>query len=171
MESIKGQRRKLVKARVFVQEQWGNDEDDFMDMVKSFTLETGEWHRNVFENIVWKKKNLVARLTRIQLAFEQGPSNFLAELENELIAEYSQVLKQEELYWFQKTRAKWFTEGEINTHFFSFISFVETKYAVSMLKDANGNWVQEQGSLKAMVRNFYVQLYAFEPCSRDSNSW
>ncbi|KAI5670518.1 hypothetical protein M9H77_10882 [Catharanthus roseus] len=40
----------------FVQEQWGSDGVDFMDMVKYFTLATREWHRNVFGNIVWKKK-------------------------------------------------------------------------------------------------------------------
>lgn len=42
----------------------------------------------------------------IQKAFELGPSNFLTLLEKELTMQYSAILKQGDLFWYQKLRAQ-----------------------------------------------------------------
>lgn len=68
------------------------------------------------------------------------PSIFLANLEEELSLEYKTILKQEELYRFQKSKSKWFIEGERNNWFFHTSAVVkQRKRTVTMLQDMSGN--------------------------------
>lgn len=65
----------------------------------------------IFRNIFWRKKSCLARLKGVQLAWMHGQSNFMVEFESDLITEYNELLRREEMYWFQKFRATWFIEG------------------------------------------------------------
>lgn len=90
----------------------------------------------------WKKWNFLVYLSGIQKAFERGPSSFLESLEEELAIEYGNLLKYEELYWHQKSRAMWFVEGERNTKFFHASALIKQwKRLVSFICDINSNWV------------------------------
>lgn len=76
------------------------------------------WNKNKFGNIFHRKRKLLGRLEGIQRALGQYHSSFLVNLEKELIRDYNMALKQEEMFWFQKSRIKWIMEGESNTKFF-----------------------------------------------------
>lgn len=69
-----------------------NDEVDFMHFLHSFPSVVRAWNKSSFGDIFRQKKNCLSRLAGIQSAFEQGPSDFLVQLEHELTLEYSQIL-------------------------------------------------------------------------------
>lgn len=48
-----------------------------------------------------------------------GWSQFIRNLEAELLQEYENLLQQEEPFWFQQAQSKWLLEGERNTRFFN----------------------------------------------------
>lgn len=119
-------------------------------------LEAGT--KNVFGNLFWKRK-ILARLFGIQAAFDMGTSNFVVDLEQKLRVEYGQILTQEELYWFKKSRAKWFIDGERNTGIFYFSTLLKRKKRnILMLRDSAGNWILDPEALKSLVRIFFICL-------------
>ena len=67
--------------------------------VNCFTEAVILWNKDVFGNIFWKKKNLVARLKVIQCSLATRPSDFLVVLKKKLRLEYLGVLQHEEVFW------------------------------------------------------------------------
>ena len=63
-----------------------------------------EWNKNQFGNIFTRKKNLFSRLNGIQRSLALHPSDFLVNLENELLKELDLVHRQEEELWALKSR-------------------------------------------------------------------
>ena len=61
---------------------------DFVDRVK-------KWNVEVFGNIFAKKRRVLARLNGVQKAIAENPNDFLLNLENQLLLEYSLILIQE----------------------------------------------------------------------------
>ena len=72
----------------------------------------------MFGNLFTKKKRLLARLHGTQKALANNPNEFLLELEQQLLSDYSLVLMQEEEYWALKSRLNTTTFGDRNTSFF-----------------------------------------------------
>jgi hypothetical protein len=50
------------------------------------------------------RKNLLARIGGIQMALSGGKNPYMVRSEKELVLEYNQVLHQEEMFWYQKSR-------------------------------------------------------------------
>jgi len=61
-----------------------------------------------FDQVKNKKRRLVARLGGVQkrIQNDQGHGG-IRRLEGKLQKEFSEILKKEELMWFQRSRAKW----------------------------------------------------------------
>lgn len=76
------------------------------------------FNSEVFGNIINKKLTLAARLRGIQRTLERSDILGLLLLEVVLQREYNDVLKQEEMLWYQKSREKWVRFGDRNTRFF-----------------------------------------------------
>lgn len=74
-----------------------------LDNVRKDALEFNE---KSFGNIFKRKRNLEARLKGLQKSLETCGDLRLTALEAEIQKEYQDVLKQEELLWFQKLREK-----------------------------------------------------------------
>ena len=66
-----------------------------------------EWNKNQFGNIFTRKKNLLSRLNGIQRSLALRPSEFLVNLENELLREFDLMLRQVEELWALKSRVNW----------------------------------------------------------------
>ncbi|KAH9649730.1 putative ribonuclease H protein [Citrus sinensis] len=65
---------------------------NYNDVAKSFTLKALDWNRNVFGNIFWRKKRLLAKLGGIQRALKDYYSHGLIDLEKQLRVELEEVL-------------------------------------------------------------------------------
>lgn len=62
------------------------------------------WNKEVFGNIFQRKRRLANRIRGVQRALEVSDSNFLLNLEKDLLGELEEVLYQEESFWNKKSR-------------------------------------------------------------------
>lgn len=60
----------------------------------------------LFCNNFKSKRRCLARIAGTQKVFMLGPSGFLTFLESELVAEYHEIIRQEEVFGYQKARSK-----------------------------------------------------------------
>ncbi|OMO88421.1 Endonuclease/exonuclease/phosphatase [Corchorus capsularis] len=81
--------------------------------------------------------------------------------------EYEDILKREEIIWFQKSRAKWINSGDINTSYFHTITLVRrSKNRVGALKNAEGEWITDKEQLKQHAVDHFQKLYTREENER-----
>lgn len=85
----------------------------------------------------------------------------LSLLEAELQLEYQDVLKQEEILWYQKSREKWVKLGDGNTTFFHTQRTVRRKRnKIQGLFLENRDWCTDDGLLKEETVNYFQNLFS-----------
>ncbi|XVF47014.1 hypothetical protein PTKIN_Ptkin03bG0075000 [Pterospermum kingtungense] len=77
-----------------------------------------EWNYTYFGNIFQKKRVLLARLVGVQKLLAVRQSQWRIRLEMDIRHELDEVLKQEEMFWFQRSREEWIRFGDLNTKFY-----------------------------------------------------
>lgn len=112
----------------------------------------------------------MARISGVQrdLAVATRPS--LIKLESKLRRELDEVLCQEELLWYQKSRAEWIRDGDKNTSFFHLSTIVRRwRNRVSSIRDDDGEWLTDKEAVKNHIVHFFESLFTAESdeCSHD----
>ncbi|XVF27194.1 hypothetical protein REPUB_Repub14bG0086100 [Reevesia pubescens] len=143
-------------------------EDPLHDSLLSFQEVVSKWNKEVFGNIFKKKRRLLARIQGVQKALEVHANSFLYRLEQRLVSDYNEVLFQEELLWFQKSRSNWVQFGDRNTSFFHTTTIVRRhRNRIITLKKGDGSWCSDRKKLKEMVLSFFQHMYMAEPLYTD----
>lgn len=138
--------------------------------IPKFQMELKSWNKTVLGNIFARKKRLISRLEVVTNSLTSRPSVHLQRTHSRLWMEYQQVLAQEELLWFQKSRSKWLYDGDRNNkHFHGITAIRRRKNSFDMLQDSEGNWIGDKKQLELMVTNYYRGLFTDdvvrgEPC-------
>ncbi|KAK8606541.1 hypothetical protein V6N13_030822 [Hibiscus sabdariffa] len=88
------------------------------ETIISFTKAADTWNKTIYGYIGTKKRIVMARLRGIQKALCVKSSQFLSNIESELLVELENILDQEELLWCQKYRNDWIVLGDRNTQYF-----------------------------------------------------
>nr|POE76978.1 hypothetical protein CFP56_49691 [Quercus suber] len=94
-----------------VREAW-EQESILPSAIKLFTNKATLWNKTVFGNLFARKRRLLARINGTQKALSNGPNQFLVQLEQGLIKEYSIIRLQEEEYWALKSPINWAAYGD-----------------------------------------------------------
>lgn len=76
------------------------------------------FNQEVFGNIFRRKRHLEGRIKGVHRQLDIYPYSDLIQLERDLQHQYNQVLNEEELLWFHKSRENWVKFGNKNTRFF-----------------------------------------------------
>ncbi|XP_019177850.1 PREDICTED: uncharacterized protein LOC109173044 [Ipomoea nil] len=116
-----------------------NPKVDLDHNLKALTKQLGEWNKQVFGNIHQRKRCVLARLSGVQrcLAIQQRAN--LISLDRKLRQELNEILHQEELLWFQRSREEWITSGDRNTRFYHAATTVRrSTWIIKRLKDDTG---------------------------------
>ncbi|XP_028785542.1 uncharacterized protein LOC114741444 [Neltuma alba] len=124
-----------------------------------------KWNKEVFLNVHSKKKRLLARLEGIQNQIAASDRHYihLCKLEQEIQGELRDVLRQEEMLWFQKSRTLWINDGDRNTRYYHLKTVARRRRnKIAMLKDENGEWIENQEELKSLALEFYRNLFREE---------
>lgn len=133
------------------------------DQVVSLQGSVQEWNKTVFGNIFDRKRRLIKRLENVAHRLTMRPSIDLEIAQKRLWGEYEQVLVQEELLWYQKSRSKWLLHGDRNTKFFHGVTAIRRRRnSFDMLQDAEGNWVGDPGNLETLVTTYFRNLFTEE---------
>ncbi|XP_072084360.1 uncharacterized protein [Arachis hypogaea] len=143
----------VVNSGWDLQGNWNSCMENFQKVLKN-------WNHNVFGNIHQKKSKILRRLQGIKNSLNMNPNLYLEKLQRELWEEYEEILAQEELLWFQKSRCNWLKFGDRNTKFFHASTMARRRRnRIEALQDDNGNWIHEQTTLERMATSFYSRLY------------
>ncbi|XP_028067839.1 uncharacterized protein LOC114270505 [Camellia sinensis] len=99
-----------------------NHESFLQENLSSLATNSLVWNKDVFGNIFKRKRWLLSRIEGIQKAQHFSSSHNLFLLEKDLISQYNKTLFQEEVLWFQKSRANWITQDHIQNYFISLLN-------------------------------------------------
>lgn len=114
----------------------------------------------MFGNIIHRKKIILARLGGVQRRIHQNSHGGLINLEKKLVDEYQEILYQEELMWYQRSREDWIVSGDRNTKYYHIATAVrKSRNTVLSLKHDNEDWITDNDLLKAHVSSYYMTLF------------
>ncbi|KAL8159843.1 hypothetical protein V2J09_001380 [Rumex salicifolius] len=148
---------------------------DYNDVVAS------SWHSNEdplsvtghnwlsrFKNIFFRKRKLVAQIEGARRKLCHSPSQHLLNLERQLCMEIDDVLAQEQLLGFQKSRVNFLIDDNHNTRYYHLSTVVRRRSnKISCLMNQAGDWVSNRGELEKLVVDFFASLYTTEVSPSD----
>lgn len=77
--------------------------------------------------------------------------------------QYEELLAQEEILWFQKSKAKWLEFGDRNMRYFHGVATVRRiRKHISSLQNEDGLWIEDPRELECLATNFYKGLFSAE---------
>ena len=121
------------------------------------------WNKDVFGNIFWKKKNLIARILGVEKALCRYPSQRLINLHKSLSEELEHILNLEEELWGIKARSDWLIQGERNTKFFHLSTLIRRSgNRIHRIQNSVGNWVEDPDGVQRIFLNGFASLYNTE---------
>ena len=94
---------------------WNHSGEGICKSIEDVVIGCRQWCKENFGDIFKRKETILARLKGIQNSPSYNHSIFLSILERNLLIEYQQLLRDEELLWFQKSRVNWIESGDKNT--------------------------------------------------------
>lgn len=75
--------------------------------------------------------------------------------------ELEEVLYQEELIWFQKSRENWIVSGDRNTKFYHAATVVKrTQKRVAGLRNIDDDLITDKGTMKKMMTDYFKDLFS-----------
>ncbi|KAL8168195.1 hypothetical protein V2J09_009694 [Rumex salicifolius] len=147
-----------------VTEAWNSGPVSLTGSISKLTDTLQVWNRKSFGNIFHRKKKLLARIEGARWKLCNAPSQGLISREQQLCREYDEVLTQEQLLWFQKSRAKFLIEGDRNTRYYHLSTIVRRRASkVLGLFNSDGMWISNRTEVERMVVDFFARLYTADP--------
>lgn len=131
------------------------------------------WKVHTFDQVIGRKKEIMARLNGVQISMQRKFNNVgLMKLEKRLHLELSNILKKEELTWFQRSRTQWLADGDLNTRYYHLKAINRRRRnKITMLKDDDGSWVEDKEKLHDLVTNFYKHLFTLKYDWKDKETF
>lgn len=145
-----------------VQKGWGEDfwNDDFCDRVKNCGSHLNLWGFDTFGNVSRKIREIKDRLKILQTAF-QSETN-IREQKN-LETQLEELLKLEEIKWYQRAKTFWIKDGDRNTSFFHRkASQRKERNTIEKLKKKNGDWTTNDKDVNGVLKEFFMDLFTTE---------
>ncbi|KAL8141026.1 hypothetical protein V2J09_007047 [Rumex salicifolius] len=143
-----------------VSTSWSRENTPLSSCLSRLTEDLQTWNRRSFGNVFHKKRKLLARIEGVRRKLCVNPSSRLLILERHLCREFDVVLEQEQLIWFQKSRAKFLIEGDRNTRYYHLSTVVKRRAnKILGLLDTEGQWVSNRAEVEKLVVDFFTRLY------------
>ncbi|XP_019150525.1 PREDICTED: uncharacterized protein LOC109147318 [Ipomoea nil] len=157
--------------QALIKDSWRSDLDLHTNKKRVAEI-LSNWSRDIFGSVTQRKKRLLGRLEGIQCKMAQNVRSDMIRLERKLRLELDEVLYQEELTWFQRSREEWVISGDRNTRYYQTATSIKaSKVKVSMLIDENGQEITGKGELVEHVQSYFTKLFTedlgSEPTSLD----
>lgn len=144
-----------VNFHEFVYARWKKSAP-IVPFLREFASQLQQWNKEEFYNIFRKKSELWARLEGILRILASGRQSHLIKLEAKLRREMDNVLNDEEMLWFQKSRMEAICDGDRNTRYFHLSTIMRRRgNRIEALMDDSNNWVHADGRVKDLVFTYW----------------
>ena len=145
----------------FFVNNWLNPRVDFLAGRENFLNKIRSWDGNVFGNLDLQKKRILARLNGIQKSLSFRNSNFLNQLEKNLLLDLNNIHLIERRIWAQKAGIYWRKFGDYNTRYFHVLAKIKkSKGKIHSLQDSEGNWIHDDLLLKNLARDTFINMFS-----------
>ncbi|XP_057432499.1 uncharacterized protein LOC130725245 [Lotus japonicus] len=146
-----------------VENSWRTGEENISLKLNRIREASQVFNKEVFGNIFRRKRHIEGRLRGVQRELDSMVTSNLVMFEAELQWEYRNILKQEELMWYQKARDNRVKFGDRNTAYFHTQTVIRRKRNhIHQLKVGDGGWCSDVEVLKQEVQDFFTKLFAVD---------
>ncbi|KAL5566496.1 hypothetical protein UlMin_029660 [Ulmus minor] len=145
-----------------VNHAWGsrthpNPPTRLLNKFQATQVALSRWNKNQFGNIQSNIKATREALAVTQLHLEDPGAH---ERDRNLRYHLNNLLKMEEIHWFQKSRLKWQLEGDRCTRFFFLTTLTRRKFnMIDCIKDDAGNWLSSQDQIGEAFMQRFLSVY------------
>ncbi|KAL4353088.1 hypothetical protein GQ457_06G029840 [Hibiscus cannabinus] len=136
--------------------------------ITNFQDAASRWNHESFGHIMRQKHSLVARIRGIECANEASLVPSFVDLEEQLKSELDEVLRQEEVLWFLRSRTDWIADGDRNTKYYHRITKAKHHRRIcEMIKLEDGLWYSDP----VLIRDGVVRHFKNVFMSSSTTSW
>lgn len=135
-----------------IQQNW-NSSMEVESNKERLAVVLDSWNKTIFGNVFHRKKRILARIKGVQdrMTYQVRPE--WIKLDKKLRQELEEVLFQEELIWFQRSREEWINSGDRNTKYYHAATAVRNSPSkIRSLRDDQGFWITDEHQLRGHVR-------------------
>ncbi|KAM2566578.1 hypothetical protein TB1_009061 [Malus domestica] len=151
---------KMKECRDLVAGEWwvrpeGSHAFWFCEKMKKLRRTLNEWYRGRGRN---SKKSIDHLKKEIRATYKSGVfvTNEVKLMERELMTAH----KNEETYWWTKSKTQWLKEGDKNTKFFHAQTMkIRRSNQIRGLMDANGVWQENEPVISSIVTFYFSDLF------------
>lgn len=144
---------------ILVRNSWNQSNGEFSAKLDNVRQNSITFNKDTFGNIFKKKRQLEARIKGVHLQLDTCPTHALIILEKELQDQYADVLEEEEMLWFQKSRENWVKLGNKNTKFYHAQTVIHRRRNKVSSLQINGDWCTDDELLKKEATTFFKSLF------------
>ncbi|XP_074265507.1 uncharacterized protein LOC141587943 [Silene latifolia] len=166
MEEVNGRGRQFRFEEVWIGEAgceevieraWLGDEGNVLDTIGRCAAELQAWKGVSVGNIVRELKKKGDRLRRLNVG---GRSEGNVRERRQLIHDIARLIRQEELFWRQRSRILWLREGDRNTKYFHRKAGErKMKNMITKLVDDEGREFQTEESMASCAVRYFQNLF------------
>ncbi|XP_045802493.1 uncharacterized protein LOC123896099 [Trifolium pratense] len=132
-----------------------------IDKCRNVNNKAKDQKKNVFGDVNTKVSNAVAKVDSIQqIINDSGYTDALGDEEKLAQVSLNDALRVQEYFWRDKSRSKWFVEGDRNTGYFHKLTKIRHISNRMIRLKAGDNYIEDINDIEHHVLNFYKELFA-----------
>ncbi|KAK9749818.1 hypothetical protein RND81_02G152700 [Saponaria officinalis] len=140
-----------------VRKAWANDDENLLDSINHCARELQRWKGVSIGKIM---RDLQKKRKRLKILNEGGRSAGEVKARRKVVKEIAELLRQEESFWRQRSRALWLKDGDKNTKFFhKKASQRKEKNHIGKLIDEQGRTVTDSRDIATCAVDYFKGLF------------
>lgn len=144
-----------------VKNSWNQRLLPLQETIEIFKEKLTHWNKFTFKNLFYQKKQIIARLSRVQKTFCFNNCDQHRNLERHLHDELLKILRNGEEFWMLKSRVSWLSLGDKNSKFFHKSALIRRRRnKITQLINRDGNWIFNPQHISTEITNHLKNIHA-----------
>lgn len=140
--------------------RWPSLQGQLMNKIQAMASSFSDWNRKSFGNLFYELNRLQHRINGIQSSPNYHHSQFLQQLERSLLGQLALKNQQAEIFWAQRARINWLSQGDKNTRFFHVAAKIHhRRNRVVYLQTKDGLEFQDHQQISNHYLNYFKKVF------------